>query len=336
MTFDPGRRVGPLQRYVAILSLLTMTGLSLAPTVAAPVGPRIVSVDVTGNLRVPTQTIMSVVQASLRVISSERNISLPELAGRMNSFLYRSTPSNSYATFFFAQIDEISGRMNYVNAGHNPPLLVRSPEIVELAASGTVLGLFPGMIFQEDSIDLRAGDVFVAFTDGVPEALNPENADAQFLLGQSLAKLGRTAEAIEHWKHALRIDPNQSQAMYSLARNLDRARDPEAPRYQHQLQEFEEREQLTDRIELLRSFALQAGKAGNWPQAIEQLQQAIQLCKACKDAALLHKNLAFFYEKTGRINEAESELEKTLAIDPQDTKAQLALEQLRSVLASAP
>lgn len=63
MTFDPGRRVGPLQRYVAILSLLTMTGLSLAPTVAAPVGPRIVSVDVTGNLRVPTATIMSVVAA---------------------------------------------------------------------------------------------------------------------------------------------------------------------------------------------------------------------------------------------------------------------------------
>lgn len=63
MTFDPGRRVGPLQWYVAILSLLAMTGLSLTPTVAAPAGPRIVSVDVTGNLRVPTQTIMSVIAA---------------------------------------------------------------------------------------------------------------------------------------------------------------------------------------------------------------------------------------------------------------------------------
>lgn len=62
MTFDPGRRVGP-QWYVAILSLLAMTGLSLTPTVAAPAGPRIVSVDVTGNLRVPTATIMSVVAA---------------------------------------------------------------------------------------------------------------------------------------------------------------------------------------------------------------------------------------------------------------------------------
>ena len=124
--------------------------------------------------------------------------------------------------------------------------------------------------------------------------------------------------------------------MYSLALNLNRAHDPEAPRYQHQLQELEEREQLTNQIELLRSFALQAGKAGNWPQAIEQLQQALQLCQACKGAALLHKNLAFFYEKTGRINDAESELEKTLAIDPQDIKAQLALAQLCSLLASVP
>jgi len=132
--------------------------------------------DVAGK-GIPAALIMSVVQASLRVISSERNISLPELAARMNSFLHRSTPSNSYATFFFAQIDEIGRRMNYVNAGHNPPLLVRSSEIVELAASGTVLGLFPAMAFQEDSIDLRPGDVFVAFTDGVPEALNPENAE---------------------------------------------------------------------------------------------------------------------------------------------------------------
>ncbi len=63
MTFDPRRRVGPLQRYVAILSLLAMTGLSIGPAVSASAAPRIVSVDVTGNLHVPTQTIMSVIAA---------------------------------------------------------------------------------------------------------------------------------------------------------------------------------------------------------------------------------------------------------------------------------
>jgi outer membrane protein assembly factor BamA len=61
MTFDPGRRVGPLQRYVAMLSLLAVASLTVAPVSAA--GPKIVSVDVTGNLHVPTQTIMAVVAA---------------------------------------------------------------------------------------------------------------------------------------------------------------------------------------------------------------------------------------------------------------------------------
>ncbi len=64
MTFDPGRRGGPLQRYVATLSLLAMIGFSLSPSVtASAAAPKIVSVDVTGNLHVPTQTIMSVVAA---------------------------------------------------------------------------------------------------------------------------------------------------------------------------------------------------------------------------------------------------------------------------------
>ncbi len=55
--------MGPLQRYVAILSLLAMTGLSIGPAASAAAAPKIVSVDVTGNLHVPTQTIMSVVAA---------------------------------------------------------------------------------------------------------------------------------------------------------------------------------------------------------------------------------------------------------------------------------
>ncbi len=64
MTFDPGRRAGPLRRYVAMLSLLALTGLTFSPPLAASAAaPKIVSVDVTGNLHVPTATIMSVIAA---------------------------------------------------------------------------------------------------------------------------------------------------------------------------------------------------------------------------------------------------------------------------------
>jgi phosphoserine phosphatase RsbU/P len=72
-----------------------------------------------------------------------------------------------------------------VNAGHNPPYLVRSldargdggMEIQELSTGGTVLGLFPQMSYEEATIDLRSGDVLVMFTDGVTEALNPNDEE---------------------------------------------------------------------------------------------------------------------------------------------------------------
>jgi putative ABC transport system permease protein len=139
--------------------------------------------DIAGK-GVAAALIMAVVQASLRIVAAEENTSLPELAARINGFLHRSTGSNSYATFFYAQLDEDSRRLTYVNAGHNPPFLFRSsdrplsadagasPEIFELNIGGTVLGLFPEMTYEQGTLDLRTGDVLIAFTDGVTEALN--------------------------------------------------------------------------------------------------------------------------------------------------------------------
>jgi serine phosphatase RsbU (regulator of sigma subunit) len=137
--------------------------------------------DIAGK-GVAAALIMSVVQASLRIISAEGNISLPELAAKMNRFLYRSTRSNSYATFFYAQVDERSRQLRYVNAGHNPPYLLRfadhSPaEIEELSTGGTIIGMFPQANYEEATVNLRAGDVLVVFTDGVTEALNPREEE---------------------------------------------------------------------------------------------------------------------------------------------------------------
>jgi len=129
--------------------------------------------DIAGK-GVAAALVMSVVQASLRIIAAEGNISLPELAARMNRFLYRSTGSNSYATFFYAQIDEQTRELRYVNAGHNPPYLLRlAAGIEELATGGTVIGMFPQASYEEAKVDLQPGDVLVAFTDGVTEALSP-------------------------------------------------------------------------------------------------------------------------------------------------------------------
>ncbi len=133
--------------------------------------------DVSGK-GVAAALIMAVVQASLRIVAAEGETSLPTLAAKINEYLHRSTSSKSYATFFYAQLDEASRQLRYVNAGHNPPYLVRQTEdtagveIRELNVGGMVLGLFPEMTWEEAAVDLRQGDVLIAFTDGVTEALN--------------------------------------------------------------------------------------------------------------------------------------------------------------------
>jgi predicted permease len=142
--------------------------------------------DVSGK-GVAAALIMSVVQASLRIISSEGGLAPPRLVARMNEFVYRSTPASKYATFFYAQLDERGRQLRYVNAGHNPPYLFRagrrstaepeSPEIEQLSVGGTVVGMFPEMGYEEATVELCPGDVLLVFTDGVPEAHNPENEE---------------------------------------------------------------------------------------------------------------------------------------------------------------
>jgi serine phosphatase RsbU (regulator of sigma subunit) len=142
--------------------------------------------DVSGK-GVAAALIMSVVQASLRILSSEGGIAPPRLLARMNEFVYRSTPASKYATFFYAQLDEQGRRLRYVNAGHNAPYLLRakrrsttdsaSLEIEQLSVGGTVVGMFPEMGYEEATVELYPGDVLLVFTDGVPEAHNPESEE---------------------------------------------------------------------------------------------------------------------------------------------------------------
>ena len=125
--------------------------------------------------------LMSVVQASLRVIAAERGVTTADLAARLNRFLYQSTAANHYATFFYAEMDGQRRRLRYVNAGHNPPHLVRRTdagvEITDLSTGGTVLGLFPDADYQDAEIELHPGDLLIAYTDGVPEARNAEGEE---------------------------------------------------------------------------------------------------------------------------------------------------------------
>jgi tetratricopeptide (TPR) repeat protein len=156
-------------------------------------------------------------------------------------------------------------------------------------------------------------------------ALQPDNADAQYLLGQNLEHSGDSRAAVQHWKAALQADPNHSQALYNLARSLDKIHDPDAKRYQDRFEALQKNQQIADRVSELGNFALEAANAQNWPQALKQMNEAIQLCGACPQSAHLHKNLGLFYGRAGNINEAKKELRTALQLTPEDADAKNAL-----------
>ncbi len=100
------------------------------------------------------------------------------LMATLNYQLFRSTPPEKYATMFLCYYDAVAGALTYSNAGHLPPLLLSGDGSVRrLETSGTVVGLFDGMTYDESSIGIRPGDIFVAYSDGVTE---PENEFGEF------------------------------------------------------------------------------------------------------------------------------------------------------------
>jgi len=96
----------------------------------------------------------------------------------LNRHLYRSTQPEKYATLFLAHYDAATAQLTYSNAGHLPPLVLgRDGKIRRLDRGGTVVGLMDGMAYEEGCIPLRAGDILVAYSDGVTE---PENDFGDF------------------------------------------------------------------------------------------------------------------------------------------------------------
>jgi len=161
--------------------------------------------------------------------------------------------------------------------------------------------------------------------------IDPENADAHYLLGQNLLRAGRTQEAIEHWEKAVSLDPQNLSSLYNLARTLAKANDPQAQAYMERFQALQKTQQLSDRVQTLNNFALEAANAHNWPQAVEQLQESINTCGQCKQLPVLHRNLGLIFARKGDIQAAERELETALQMDPNDSDAQEALRVLRAV-----
>jgi sigma-B regulation protein RsbU (phosphoserine phosphatase) len=160
--------------------------------------------------------LMAVLRASVRGHWAEGEVS--EAMCRINRTLCQNVPPNKYVTFFLARLEPASGRLRYVNAGHNPPVIVRAGGTREtLAEGGMVLGLFDSVPYADGEAELRPGDVLVVYSDGVTEAWDEAGEEfgegrvadlATALRGLSAAEIHeRLLEAVEtHTNHAKSTD----------------------------------------------------------------------------------------------------------------------------------
>ena len=96
----------------------------------------------------------------------------------LNRHLFQSTQPEKYATLFLGFYDDQSHRLTYSNAGHLPPIVLATDGTVRrLCAGGTVVGLFPDRDYEEETVEVYPGDIFIAFSDGMTE---PENEFGEF------------------------------------------------------------------------------------------------------------------------------------------------------------
>lgn len=134
--------------------------------------------DVTGK-GAPAALLMANLQAMLHVLLPI-DISLEEAVGRINSILYRNTPSDKFVTFFWGVFNPSTMKMQYVNAGHNHPLLFRKGQTNcrELDKGGLLLGALPSIReYKSEEITFHSGDLLVCYTDGVTEAMNEDRTE---------------------------------------------------------------------------------------------------------------------------------------------------------------
>ncbi|MEL7833463.1 SpoIIE family protein phosphatase [Fodinibius sp. Rm-B-1B1-1] len=134
--------------------------------------------DVTGK-GMPAALLMANLQAMLHVLLPV-DIPLADATGRINDIIYQNTPSDKFITFFWGIFHPKTNEFRFVNAGHNPPILLRSDseEVKELTEGGLILGAMTTMTpYEEQVLSLKSNDILVLYTDGVTEAKNESETE---------------------------------------------------------------------------------------------------------------------------------------------------------------
>ena len=143
------------------------------------------------------------VQSSLRTALLLTGAEGPLMLRAVNRQVYASSLANRYATLFYGVFDGKARTLRYVNAGHNPPMVIRPDgSTVWLETGGAPVGIFPDWSYQEGSVQLCRGDLVLAYSDGVIEAANPAGEEWG-LEGLHEALAGSATECADSIVHAV-------------------------------------------------------------------------------------------------------------------------------------
>lgn len=121
--------------------------------------------------------LMSSLHAAIHAQTGSHD-TLVKTISAVNRYLADNIPSNRFVTLFYAELDPESGAVSFLNAGHNPPLIVHAAGTVEqLASGGLPLGIKADADYREGRTHLQMGDVLVIYSDGVTEAASPSGEE---------------------------------------------------------------------------------------------------------------------------------------------------------------
>jgi sigma-B regulation protein RsbU (phosphoserine phosphatase) len=162
--------------------------------------------DVAGK-SIPAAMLMATFQASLKTLSTA-HVALPELAANMNRYACGNSQGGlRFTTAFLAEYDPVHRTVDYINAGHNNPILRRANgQIERLDVGGLPYGIMPDAKYETATVTLAPGDWLIIFTDGLVEAENArqdEYGEARLLAAIEAGKSSEPADMLKRFMSEL-------------------------------------------------------------------------------------------------------------------------------------
>ena len=129
--------------------------------------------DVIGK-GIPAAIMMSMFRGTLRAYTDGGygRHTMEEIIDKLNKVACRECRDGEFITLFVARIDTLTNELTYCSCGHEPALLLRGDEVIELEAGGLVLGIMPEANYQIQTVEFKQGDTLLMYTDGLIDVMN--------------------------------------------------------------------------------------------------------------------------------------------------------------------